>query len=239
MARTPERVRDLLLVGLTLSSGAVDAISYFALGKIFTAFMTGNLVFLGLSIAGAGTSDVVHAGLALGAFAAGVVLSQYILEPVSGHALWPRRVSVALGVVVVAQACFLAVWLVTSGRPSHGAGEVLVALSAIAMGIQSAAVRALRVPAVFTTAATATVIELAADLQAGTRSAPERLRLTGILIGLLVGACAGALLVVHARIYAAVLPLVVSAVVLGGGSVAFGTREREPARPGGDQASSS
>jgi uncharacterized membrane protein YoaK (UPF0700 family) len=226
VTRTPERVRDLLLVGLTFSSGAVDAISYFALGKIFTAFMTGNLVFLGLSVAGAGTSDATYAGVSLAMFVAGVVLSQFLLEPVSGPALWPRRVSVALTVVVVAQACFLAVWLATSGRPSHGAGALLVVLSALAMGIQSNAVRSLGVKAVFTTAATATIIALAADLVAGKPAAPERARLTGILVGLLAGACAGALVVVHARSYAAVLPLVVTTLVLGGASVAFGRRER-------------
>jgi uncharacterized membrane protein YoaK (UPF0700 family) len=232
MARTPERVRDLLLVGLTFSSGAVDAISYLALGKIFTAFMTGNLVFLGLGIAGAGTSDVVHAGVSLVVFVAGVVLSQWIIEPVRGSAVWPHRVSVALTVVVVAQACFLVAWLATSGRPSHDAGELLVILSALAMGVQSSAVRALGVQAVFTTAATATVIAFAADLEAGHRSAPERLRVTAILAGLVAGVCAGALLVVHARAYAAVLPLVVTALVLGGAWVAFGTRELERARPG-------
>nr|EJI94387.1 hypothetical protein JVH1_8351 [Rhodococcus sp. JVH1] len=43
--------RDVLLVALTVESGAVDAISYFGLGKIFSAFMTGNMVFLGFGIA--------------------------------------------------------------------------------------------------------------------------------------------------------------------------------------------
>src|SRR6266576_1524804 len=47
-------VRDVLLVGLTFSSGAVDAITFLALGKVFTAFMTGNLVFFGLGLAEAG-----------------------------------------------------------------------------------------------------------------------------------------------------------------------------------------
>jgi uncharacterized membrane protein YoaK (UPF0700 family) len=46
------RVRDLLLMALTFSSGAIDAISYLALGKVFTAFMTGNIVFLGPWAAG-------------------------------------------------------------------------------------------------------------------------------------------------------------------------------------------
>jgi uncharacterized membrane protein YoaK (UPF0700 family) len=34
------RVRDQLLNALTVSSGAVDAISFLALGKVFSAFMT-------------------------------------------------------------------------------------------------------------------------------------------------------------------------------------------------------
>ena len=40
------RVRDLLLMTLTFSSGAIDAINYLAMGKVFTAFMTGNIVSL-------------------------------------------------------------------------------------------------------------------------------------------------------------------------------------------------
>ena len=40
-------VRNWLLNALTVSSGAVDAISFLALGKVFTAFMTGNIAFLG------------------------------------------------------------------------------------------------------------------------------------------------------------------------------------------------
>jgi uncharacterized membrane protein YoaK (UPF0700 family) len=37
------RVRDVLLNALAVSSGAVDAISFLALGKVFSAFMTGNI----------------------------------------------------------------------------------------------------------------------------------------------------------------------------------------------------
>jgi uncharacterized membrane protein YoaK (UPF0700 family) len=40
----------VLLVALTVASGAVDAVSYFGLGKIFSAFMTGNMVFFGFAI---------------------------------------------------------------------------------------------------------------------------------------------------------------------------------------------
>jgi uncharacterized membrane protein YoaK (UPF0700 family) len=231
-ARSSASVRDLLLVGLTFSSGAVDAISYLALGKIFTAFMTGNLVFLGLHLAGEGASNVTHAGVSLAAFAAGVVLAQQIVQTSgvasAGESMWPRRVSVALTVALLAQAGFLAAWLATSGRPSGGAGNLLVGLSALAMGVQSGAVRALGVAAVFTTAATATLIVLASDLGAWTQSAAELRRLAGVIVGLLAGAAAGALLLVHARPYAAVLPLVVTALVIATAWIALGSRTSSP-----------
>jgi uncharacterized membrane protein YoaK (UPF0700 family) len=52
-AARQQRLRDSLLVTLTFSSGAVDAISFLALGKVFSAFMTGNIAFLGIRLAGA------------------------------------------------------------------------------------------------------------------------------------------------------------------------------------------
>jgi len=74
------RVRDLLLMALTVSSGAIDAISYLGLGKVFTAFMTGNIVFLGLRTARAGDFDVVRITVALTAFSAGVLLARLIAK---------------------------------------------------------------------------------------------------------------------------------------------------------------
>jgi len=44
-------MRNRLLDALTVSSGAVDAVSFLALGKVFTAFVTGNVAFLGMAIA--------------------------------------------------------------------------------------------------------------------------------------------------------------------------------------------
>ena len=41
------------LVTLTVVTGLVDAVSYLALGHVFVANMTGNVVFLGFALAGA------------------------------------------------------------------------------------------------------------------------------------------------------------------------------------------
>jgi uncharacterized membrane protein YoaK (UPF0700 family) len=64
------------------------------------------------------------------------------------------------------------------------------------------------VEGVFTTAATATFIFLVGDFVTWSESAQESRRLWGVLISLFLGATAGGLLLVHARIYAPVLPLV-------------------------------
>jgi hypothetical protein len=41
------------LIVLTFSTGLIDAISFIALGHVFTANMTGNIVFLAFAVGGA------------------------------------------------------------------------------------------------------------------------------------------------------------------------------------------
>src|SRR5260370_27786321 len=96
------RVRELLLNALTVSSGAIDAISFLALGKVFSAFMTGNIAFLGLRVAGAGGPGVVAILVSMAAFAVGVYLSTRLVKPSEGSGKWTQRVTVALGVSLIA-----------------------------------------------------------------------------------------------------------------------------------------
>jgi uncharacterized membrane protein YoaK (UPF0700 family) len=203
-----------LLIGLAFSSGAVDAISYLALGKVFTAFMTGNIVFLALGATGAGTMEATRVAGSIAAFAAGVFVAVKIVKSFKGPAVWSRGVSIALGVAAVAQACFLVCWVATSGRPSTGVGYTLTGLSALAMGLQSGAVLSLGVPGIFTTAATATVVDLMSDFAGWPLSARARGRFGGVLVGLLAGATVGAVLLAHARVYAPGLPLTATILVI-------------------------
>src|ERR1700758_3837062 len=79
---TETGLRDLLLNALTVSSGAVDAISFLALGKVFTAFMTGNFVFLGMAIAGHSEAPSMIAVLVpMAGFGLGVYLATLIVTP--------------------------------------------------------------------------------------------------------------------------------------------------------------
>src|SRR5205807_496752 len=217
------RVRDLLLNALTFSSGAIDAISFLALGKVFTAFMTGNIAFLGLRVAGAGGPGCVAILVSMAAFSVGVYLGTRVVKP-KGHkgaGVWPHRVTTALGLSLLGHAGFLILWFAFRGQPSNDAAHVLLGLWAFAMGIQSAAVRSLHVDGVFTTAATATFIFVMGDFVNWCESAEERMRLWGVLISLFVGALAGGLLLVHAQIFAPVLSFVVTVFVVITAEIAF------------------
>jgi uncharacterized membrane protein YoaK (UPF0700 family) len=208
-------VRDLLLNALTVSSGAIDAISFLALGKVFSAFMTGNIAFLGLRVAGASNAPgVVAIVVSMAAFAAGVYLSTRIVKGSENSGIWSQRVTVALGISLIAHAVFLAVWFASNGQPSIDVAHVLLGSWAFAMGMQSAAVRTLHVDGVFTTAATATIIFLVGDMTNWSATVAERRRLAVVLVSLFVGATAGGLLLVHAHIYAPVLPFVITVVAV-------------------------
>jgi uncharacterized membrane protein YoaK (UPF0700 family) len=209
-----QSVRDLFLVALTVASGAVDAISYFGLGKIFSAFMTGNIVFLGFGIAEIEGPDVIPVLVALSMYAVGAYLGlRFTTQRAHESGLWPPAMTVLLGLVAIAEAFFLVGWLATAGHPSGQIACVFIALLSLAMGIQTAAVRSLGVQGIFTTAGTFTLVAFVGTF-AGSRSRAEMPRLAGVLLGLVVGAVAGGLLFLHVRSYAPVLPLALTILVL-------------------------
>jgi uncharacterized membrane protein YoaK (UPF0700 family) len=216
------RVRDVLLVALTVSTGAVDALSWLGLDKVFSAFMTGNIAFLGFRAGGADGPPVPRVFASVAAFALGAVLAARIVASTKDSgSVWPRRVTVALAAVLVVQGAFVALWVGVGAYPSSRAGDALIAMSALAMGMQTTAVFSLGVRAVFTTAATATWAVLMGDLSGWSQSSGERRCLAAVLLGLFAGAVVGALLVVHARTWAPAFPLVVSGLVVASAALVF------------------
>jgi hypothetical protein len=142
----PGTTLDLVLMVLTAASGVVDAVSFLALGKVFTAFMTGNVVFVGLGVAGAfGPSgpDPLRVVAALVAFAAGIVLATRVVRADGGCGMWPRGATGALGAAAVIQVVFEAMWVACAGRPASALTTALAAIAALAMGLQSGAVLSL------------------------------------------------------------------------------------------------
>jgi uncharacterized membrane protein YoaK (UPF0700 family) len=217
-----QSLRDVLLFALSLATGAVDAVSWLGLGKVFSAFMTGNFAFLAFRTAGAPGPSVPPVLVSLLAFGLGALVAARIVGPTRDSGLvWPRRVTVALSAVVAAELVFLAFWVSVDGQPSTGAVERLILLLALAMGIQTGTVFSLGVRAVFTTATTATWAVLMADVLSWSSSRTERRRLAAVLGGLFAGAVAGTLLVLHARTWAPVLPPAITALVVAVAAIAL------------------
>jgi uncharacterized membrane protein YoaK (UPF0700 family) len=225
-----------LLVALAFASGIYEAICFLSFGKVFTAFQTGNIVFLGVGLAGtrppAGPNPL-SVVISLVAFAVGAVVAVRILKAFDGDEevedsdvfqVWPRRVSIALGVALVVQIGFLAVWMAAS--PSNAVSNILIGLSAFALGLQMNAIRSLHVPGISTTAATATFITLATGTATWSHTKPAVRRLTGVLVGMAAGAFVGDWLLSHAHTYAPVLPVLVIAIVI---SIASVVLKQEPA----------
>jgi uncharacterized membrane protein YoaK (UPF0700 family) len=126
-----------------------------------------------------GGRDVLHAGTALAGFVLGVAVGAAIVERGPERAAWTPAVTAALGLECVILVTFAAGWLLDGSEPSGVAVYPLIVLSALAMGVQSAAVRRLQVAGVSTTYITGTLTSLTARMVRQLRSAsPERFTLT-------------------------------------------------------------
>src|SRR5947199_8236928 len=135
-ARSIQHPLARALLVLTFTTGLVDAVSYLGLGRVFTANMTGNIVFLGFGIAGSGGLPVVAPLVSLGSFllgaAAGGVLANRIGD------LHPQHIARALAteVSLIGVAAVLAA--AVDIRPNAFSGDVVIALLAFAMGVRNA-----------------------------------------------------------------------------------------------------
>ena len=196
-------VRALLV--LTFTTGLVDAVSFLGLGRVFTANMTGNIVFLGFGIAGSGGLPVVAPLVSLGAFLLGAAAGGVLANRIGDH--HPQHVARALAIEVslIATAAVLA--LAVDIRPNTLSGDMVIALLAFAMGVRNATVRRIGVPDLTTTVLTMTLTGLAADSPAAGGSGKGSVRRVAAVLAMLSGALAGALLLKTSL----VLPLVATA----------------------------
>ena len=177
---------------LTFTTGLVDAVSYLALGRVFTANMTGNIVLLGFGIAGSGGLPVIAPIISLAAFLLGAGTAGVLVKREGER--HPALVARALGIEVSLLAAAAVVAGLTTPRPGNGAAYALIALMAFAMGVRNAAVRRIAVPDLTTTVLTMTLTGLAAESRAAGGSGKGSVRRITAVLTMLVGALCGALL---------------------------------------------
>jgi uncharacterized membrane protein YoaK (UPF0700 family) len=113
----PHRIRDVLLGVLAFAAGSIDVMSWLALGKVFSAFMTGNVVFLAAGLFEHQSKLALHAAIALCAFGVGAWATAWMMPRQDPDVLWPARVTVGLLACALVQLAFWIIWLAVGAHP--------------------------------------------------------------------------------------------------------------------------
>jgi uncharacterized membrane protein YoaK (UPF0700 family) len=185
-----------LLLGLTVLTGIVDAVSILALGRVFVANMTGNVVFIGFALAGAVGFSLAASLLGLAGFLVGASGGGRLIGRTGSDRarLLALAVSVELGLFGTAT---VLVGLTSPPVPVPVATRnIAVAVLAVGTGLQNAVARRLAVPDLTTTVLTMTLTGIASDIRAGIRSVALVRRLLSVAT-MLAGAVVGAELVLN------------------------------------------
>ena len=171
----PTERRDALVVALAVATGGMDAIGFIALGGVFASVMTGNLVLLGVSASHRSASLAAHVGVALAGYIVGVVAGVVVAgQPGRARSTWPARVTGALLIELALIVGVTIGWELVGGHPVGDPQLLMLGMAALAMGIQSAAVRALADPGLSSTYMTATLTNLVSAVAAGHGWAGQR-----------------------------------------------------------------
>jgi uncharacterized membrane protein YoaK (UPF0700 family) len=214
-----DRLLPALLLALAAVTGCIDAVSFLALGHVFTANMTGNVVLLGVAIAGVPGLSVGRSGAALGAFLVGALIGGRLVARSDPRHRWA---SVGFGL----EALLL---LVSAGLAAGGGDDVLreptrlyglITLLGLAMGVRNAVVRKLHVHDISTTVLTTTITGIVADSRLAGGADPGWMRRVLSVVLIFVGAAAGACLIRHSAALAVALAGIVSGLCAVGARIA-------------------
>lgn len=229
-ATSPHLVYLLLLLSMT--TGLVDAITVLGLGKVFTANMTGNVVFLGFAAAGTPGFHVAPYLAAIASFLVGAAIAGRF-----GQSQAPGAPQAWLLRAALVEACLL--WLaalvatrfdIATQQPAAGLFSI-IALTGFAMGFRNATIRQLKIPDLTTTVLTLTLTGLAADSTvAGGVNSNWRRRIASV-VSIFFGALVGAWLVYN---FGLVAPLILAGALGLAGTGAcslLSTRVLEPEAP--------
>jgi uncharacterized membrane protein YoaK (UPF0700 family) len=213
--------RNGVVVTIAGVAGCIDAASYVGLGHVFPANMTGNTVLLGLALGQVPGLSAARSLAALGGFVAGVALGTTIGPREGGEQKVSRAASRTLAIEAGILAAYALIWhFVAPGAPQGAVRYLLIALAALAMGLQSAVNRQLHTGGVATTYITGTLTKFVTGLlerrpaaERGAAEKPSALRLEAmVLLAYLLGAIAAALIEARWPSGASWLPLVAATI---------------------------
>jgi uncharacterized membrane protein YoaK (UPF0700 family) len=205
MANSPttEKVIPYALLGMTVVTGLVDAVSFLSLGRVFTANMTGNIVILAFATAHVSGLSIARSLTALLAFLVGAVLGGRVVARARADA----QIQFAVQAFLLEAAFLFAASICSIGYRGdlleHSFQPfALIALTAFAMGTRNAAVRKLAIPDLTTTVLTLTITGIGADSSLANGNNPRLARRAASVAAMFLGAALGAV-VIHYSISAA------------------------------------
>lgn len=210
----PADPRALVVTALlSATSGCMDAVGFLGLGTAFVANMTGNLVLVGMGIAGAAGLWVVGLAFAIGGFVGGSMISSAVARRFADRSRASRTPLVVEAALLAAVAVLLAL---LGPLTQTSQALILLALGATMAG-QAITARRLGLTGVSTVAITAALSRVASmprwsafRLEAGVSVS---------IVAMFVGAVVGALLVgVHPGLAALAGAILVSLAIPAMGS---------------------
>ncbi len=207
-----------LLLLLSVTTGLVDAISVLGLGKVFTANMTGNIVFLGFAAAGTPGFRVAPYLVAIVAFLIGALIAGRTGKAHAGRPL-RRWLLIAAGIeaALLWIAAIIAIDFDVATQTPDRSVYAIIILTGLAMGFRNATIRQLKVPDLTTTVLTLTLTGLAADSGLAGGANPNWQRRIGGVAAIFAGAALGAILVMQTGL---AIPLVLAGALVLAGTIA-------------------
>jgi uncharacterized membrane protein YoaK (UPF0700 family) len=202
------------MMTLTVVTGALDAVGYLGLDRVFTGNMTGNVVILGMGIAAEDDLPVAGPLIALFGYVVGAAVAGRLVQ--RGERGWGPAVTATLGTNAALLAAVATALLLV---PTHGeslGGIAAAATIAVAMGAQASVARFLAVTDMTTVVVTSTITSYASEtLFAGGLAWFTHRRLWAV-VAIFAGAVIGGLMMklhICVPVYAAAIATLGTAVV--------------------------
>jgi uncharacterized membrane protein YoaK (UPF0700 family) len=207
-----------LLLLLTATTGLVDAGSVLGLGNVFTANMTGNVVFLGFAVTGRPGFHWQSYLAAIVAFMLGALIAGRLARGHGAGSLNRWLIRAALMESCLLWLAALAALMPQVNDLNRTRTLVIIVLTAVAMGLRNATIRQLKIPDLTTTVMTLTITAIAADAGAAGGTNPNLLRRMGGVVAIFCGAAIGAALMRFAGLAA---PLALAGATVLAGTLAY------------------
>ncbi|HEY5853727.1 MAG TPA: YoaK family protein [Aldersonia sp.] len=191
---TPASLALAATIALTFVTGVVDAVGFLGLDRVFTGNMTGNIVILGMGVAGADELPVLGPAIALAAFTFGAFAAGMYLRTKPSAPGWHDRITILLLVGAAVLAGLTVTAVVVGETPSAAVQVMMAAATAAVMGEQALVARALAVKDMTTVVVTSTLTSLAGETWVAGGRGTVFNRRAGAIMTIFLGAIVGALL---------------------------------------------